>query len=58
MSFIWNNQNIILTFVETNLKMEGQETNDTKHQELEMVYSPILGVEYILVDVEETEKKE
>lgn len=58
MSFIWNNQNIILTFVETNLKMEGQETNDTKYQELEMVYSPILGVEYILVDVEETEEKE
>lgn len=58
MSFIWNNQNIILTFVETKLKMEGQETNDTTYQELEMVYSPILGVEYILVDVEETEKKE
>lgn len=38
--------------------MAGQETNDTKYQELEMVYSPILGVEYILVDVEETEEKE
>ena len=38
--------------------MEGQEKNDTKYQELEMVYSPILGSEYILVDVEETEEKE
>jgi hypothetical protein len=37
--------------------MEGQEKNDTKYQELEMVYSPILGVEDILVDVEETEEK-
>ena len=48
----------MITFVKTNLKMEGQETNDTTYQELEMVYSQILGVEYILVDVEETEKKE
>jgi hypothetical protein len=38
--------------------MEEQETKDTSYQELEMVYSPILGVEYILVDVEETEKEE
>lgn len=38
--------------------MEGQEKNYTKYQELKMVYSPILGTEYILVDVEETEEKE
>jgi hypothetical protein len=48
----------MITFVETNLKMEGQETNDTTYQKLELVYSPILGAEYILVDVEETEEKE
>jgi hypothetical protein len=48
----------MITFVETNLEMEGQETNDTTYQKLEMVYSPILGVKYILVDVEETEEKE
>ena len=48
----------MITFVETNLKMEGQVTNDTTHQKLELVYSPILGSEYILVDVEETEEKE
>ena len=48
----------MITFVETNLKMEGQETNDTTYQKLELVYSPILGSEYILVDVEETEEKE
>ena len=47
----------MITFVETNLKMEGQETNDTTYQKLELVYSPILGSEYILVDVEETEEK-
>ena len=58
MVWIWKNENNICIFVETKLKMAGQETNDTKYQELEMVYSPILGVEYILVDVEETEKKE
>ena len=40
--------------------MEGQEKNDTKtkYQELKMVYSPNLGTENILVDVEETEEKE
>lgn len=47
----------MITFVETNLKMEGQETNDTTYQKLELVYSPILGAEYILVDVEETEEE-
>jgi hypothetical protein len=56
---IWKIKNNICTFVEEkNKKMEGQEKNDTKYQELEMVYSPILGTEYILVDVEETEEKE
>jgi hypothetical protein len=48
----------MITFVKTNLEMEGQETNDTTYQKLELVYSPILGAEYILVDVEETEEKE
>jgi hypothetical protein len=47
----------MITFVETNLEMEGQETNDTTYQKLELVYSPILGSEYILVDVEEIEEE-
>jgi hypothetical protein len=38
--------------------MEGNELSGSTNQELKMVYSPILGVEYILVDVEETEEKE
>jgi len=46
-----------LIFVKTNLKMEEQETNDTTYQKLELVYSPILGSEYILVDVEEIEEE-
>jgi hypothetical protein len=37
--------------------MEGLELSGSTNQELKMVHSPILGVEYILVDVEETEKK-
>ena len=37
--------------------MEEQGANDTQYQELEMVYSPILGVEYILVDVEDIEEE-
>jgi hypothetical protein len=40
------------------ITMEGQELSGSTNQELKMVYSPILGVEYILVDVEETEEKE
>ena len=47
----------MITFVETNLEMEGQETNYTTYQKLELVYSPILGSEYILVDVEEIEEE-
>jgi hypothetical protein len=38
--------------------MEGNELSGSTNRELKMVYSPILGVEYILVDVEETEEKE
>jgi hypothetical protein len=55
---IWRIKKNILTFVETNLEMEGQELSGSTNQELKMVYSPILGTEYILVDVEETEEKE
>ena len=40
------------------ITMEGNELSGSTNQELKMVYSPILGVEYILVDVEETEEKE
>ena len=40
------------------ITMEGQELSGSTNQELKMVYSPILGTEYILVDVEETEEKE
>ncbi len=40
------------------ITMEGQELSGSTNQELKMVYSSILGTEYILVDVEETEEKE
>lgn len=40
------------------ITMEGNELSGSTNQELRMVYSPILGVEYILVNVKETEEKE
>jgi hypothetical protein len=62
LSFIWNNQNIILTFVETKIEMEKLAEYDVC-EELVMDYSPILGVTYglknvlIEVDTEEDEKE-
>ena len=40
------------------ITMKENETEGTPYQELEMVYSPILGVTYELVDVIEEEEKE
>jgi hypothetical protein len=60
--YIWNNQNIILTFVETKIEMEKLAEYDVC-EELVMDYSPILGVTYglknvlIEVDTEEDEKE-
>jgi len=58
LDYIWNNQNIILTFVETKIEMEGLELSGSTNQELKMVYSPILGVSYELVEVDYEEEKE
>jgi hypothetical protein len=60
--YIWNNQNIILTFVERKRDMKKFAEYDV-YEELVMDYSPILGVTYglknvlIEVDTEEDEKE-
>jgi hypothetical protein len=40
------------------ITMEGQELSGSTNQELKMVYSPILGVSYELVEVDYEEEKE